>query len=115
IDQAPERVTADDLCLYGDELDAELLPDWYDDWVLLERERLRELRLHALEALALRLAALGRFAEAVEAGLAAVRSEPLRESAHRVLIRLHLAEGNRHRALCQYREYTRLMRLDLNL
>src|SRR5262245_13822298 len=29
----------------------ELLPDWYDDWVVLERERLRQLRLHALETL----------------------------------------------------------------
>lgn len=36
----------DDLCLAG-----ELLPDWYDDWVLIERERFRQLRLHALDAL----------------------------------------------------------------
>src|SRR5438105_5421777 len=27
-------------------LSGELLPDWYDDWVVFERERLRELRLH---------------------------------------------------------------------
>ena len=35
----------------------DVLPDWYDDWVLIERERFRQLRLHALEALAARLAA----------------------------------------------------------
>jgi DNA-binding SARP family transcriptional activator len=28
-------------------LSAELLPDWYDDWVLLEAEDWRQLRLHA--------------------------------------------------------------------
>ena len=54
----------------------ELLPDWYEDWVLLERERFRQLRLHALEALCVELTANGRFAEAAEAGLAAVEGEP---------------------------------------
>ena len=29
----------------------ELLPDWYDEWVLVERERFHELRLRALETL----------------------------------------------------------------
>jgi DNA-binding SARP family transcriptional activator len=113
--QGPTTLAADDLRLDRDDLHADLLPDWYDDWVLIERERLSQLRLHALEALAQRLAALGRHAEAVEAALAAMRDEPLRESAHRVLIGVHLAEGNRHRALCQYREYTRLMWSELQL
>jgi DNA-binding SARP family transcriptional activator len=72
----------------------ELLPGWYDDWVLFERERLRQLRMHALEALARRWTAAGRHAEAIEAALAAVRLEPLRESATRVLIMAHLAEHN---------------------
>jgi DNA-binding SARP family transcriptional activator len=72
----------------------ELLPGWYDDWVLLERERLRQLHMHALEALADRLAAAGRYGEAIQAAHAAVAAEPLRESAHRSVIRIHLAEGN---------------------
>jgi hypothetical protein len=33
-------------------LSGEPLPDWYDDWVLLEAEDWRQLRLHALEVLA---------------------------------------------------------------
>jgi DNA-binding SARP family transcriptional activator len=72
----------------------ELLPGWYEDWVLFERERLRQLRMHALEAVAMRLTAEHRHAEAIEAALAAVRLEPLRESATRVLIMAHLAEHN---------------------
>ena len=91
-------------------LGAELLPDWYDDWLLFERERYRQLGLHALEALAERLGRDGDVARGLEAALSAVRSEPLRESAHRVLIRLHLAEGNRGEALRQYEVCRRLLR-----
>jgi DNA-binding SARP family transcriptional activator len=93
----------------------ELLPDWYDDWVLLERERFRELRVRALEFLSVKLTAAGRFGEAVEAGLAAVQSDPLRESAHRSLIALHLAEGNQAEAVRRYRLYRRLLHEQLGL
>jgi DNA-binding SARP family transcriptional activator len=72
----------------------ELLPGWYEDWVLFERERLRQLHMHALEALSTRLTRTGRYAEAIEAALAAVRLEPLRESANRALIAAYLAEDN---------------------
>ena len=90
-----------------DEIDAlalagELLPGWYEDWVLVEREPLRDLRMRALESACEALTAVGRFADAAEAGLAAVACEPLRESAHRALIRLHLAEGNLAEAARQY-------------
>jgi DNA-binding SARP family transcriptional activator len=52
---------------------------------------------------------------AIEAGLAAVRADPLRESAHRVLIEAHLLEGNRCEALRQFRAYEALMRAQLGL
>src|SRR5829696_3804034 len=58
-------------------LSADLLLDWYDDWVLAEAEDWRQHRLHALEALAGRLAAAGRWGEATGAAGAAVRAEPL--------------------------------------
>jgi len=90
-------------------LTVDLLPDWYDDWVLVERERYNQLRLHAIEALCHHLTAAGHHAEAIDAGLAAVRAEPLRESAHQVLIRAHLAEGNRWEAVRQYERCRRLL------
>lgn len=93
----------------------ELLADWYDDWVLLERERLRQLRLHASEVLTQRLVTVGRYADAMEVALAALRSEPLRESAHRAVISVHLAEGNRSEALRQFRHYRELLRAQLGL
>jgi DNA-binding SARP family transcriptional activator len=88
---------------------AELLRDWYDDWVVLERERLRQLRANALEVLCDRLASAERFGDAIKVGLAAVRNEPLRESAHRAVIRIHLAQGNRADAFRHYAHYRRLV------
>jgi DNA-binding SARP family transcriptional activator len=96
-------------------LAGDLLPDWYDDWVVIERERFRQLRLHALETLCEDLAASGSYAAAVEAGLACVAAEPLRESAHRALIRVHLAESNVVEAVRQYRLYRALLRDGLGL
>ncbi|GAA1954781.1 hypothetical protein GCM10009776_15930 [Microbacterium deminutum] len=93
----------------------ELLPDWYDEWVQQARERFRQLRLHALETLCTRLARAGRYGEALLAGLAAVAIEPLRESAHRSVIDVHLAEHNQVEALRQYRVYEQLLRTQLAL
>lgn len=80
----------------------ELLPGWYDDWVIFERERLRQLRLHALEVSAQRIAARGDYARALQLVLEAAQTEPLRESAHRIVIAIHLAEGNVYEALRHY-------------
>jgi DNA-binding SARP family transcriptional activator len=96
-------------------LRGELLPGWYDDWVLLERERLRQLRMHALEALADKLAAAGRYGEAVQAAYAAVRTEPLRESAHRAVVRVHLAEGNIAEAVRAYTAFRDLLGSELGV
>jgi DNA-binding SARP family transcriptional activator len=87
----------------------DLLPDWYDDWVLFERERFRDLRLRALDVLCERLTHEGRFRDAAEVGHAALAAEPLRESAHRALVRIHLLEGNAVEALRQYRLCRRLL------
>jgi DNA-binding SARP family transcriptional activator len=93
----------------------DLLPDWYEDWVLAEQERYRELRLHALEALCEWLTNLEEFGPAIEAGLAAVAGEPLRESARRALIRAYLAEGNQAAAVLQYRRFHSLLDRELGL
>jgi DNA-binding SARP family transcriptional activator len=96
-------------------LSDDVLPDWYEDWIVLERERYRQLRLRALDALCERLTTADRLAEALEAGLAAVAGEPLRESAHRAVIRVHLAEGNIGEALRQYNLCRRLLREQLGV
>jgi DNA-binding SARP family transcriptional activator len=98
-----------------DLLAAELLPDWYDDWAVEERERLRELSLRALETHVDRLTFDGSFDQAAEAGLAALRSDPLRESANRALIRVFLAEGNSAEALRRYHRFSNLLERELGI
>ena len=93
----------------------DLLPDWYEDWVQFKREHLRQLRLHALEALCERLTRAGRYGMAVQSGLAAVACEPLRESSHRALMRAYAAEGNNGEALRQYHAYRKLLHQELHL
>jgi DNA-binding SARP family transcriptional activator len=96
-------------------LGGDLLPEWDEDWILFERERIRQLRIHALEALCRRLSAEGRHGEAIDAGQAAVAAEPLRESSHGALISAHLAEGNVCEARRQYRVCCELFSEDLQL
>lgn len=97
------------------DLSADLLPDWFDEWLPIQRDRWNQLRLHALEAVAEHFLALGRFSEALESALAAVWAEPLRESGHRVLIRIHAAEGNWSEAISQYNRYRQLLHRELRV
>jgi len=88
----------------------ELLPEIGDSWVTTEREHARQVFLHALEALAAYQIEQGRLPLAIMAALTAIGMDPLRESATRLLIQAHLAEGNRseaHRALISYSEILR--------
>ncbi|MER7735660.1 BTAD domain-containing putative transcriptional regulator [Streptomyces erythrochromogenes] len=91
----------------------DLLPDWDDDWVVLEREWLRRLRLHALDTLSDRLARQGLPALALEAALASIRIDPLREAPHRSVVSTHLAEGNLVEALRHYEAFRHLLRTEL--
>jgi DNA-binding SARP family transcriptional activator len=96
-------------------LSFDLLPGWHDEWVVPEAEEWRQLRLHALEALTDHLAARRRFGDATTAAMAAIKAEPLRESAHAALIRVHLAENNQSEALRQFDRYQDLLRTALGL
>jgi DNA-binding SARP family transcriptional activator len=96
-------------------LTAELLPDWYDDWVHIEREQYRQFRIHALEAISEKLLAGRRYADAIQFSLAAIAAEPLRDSAYRLLIRAHLSEGNRSEAIREFHDYRDVLRRELGV
>lgn len=98
-----------------DALDEDLLPTWDEDWLVIERERQRQLRMHALEALSQSLCRHGRYAEAITAALAAIRAEPLRESAQRTLIVAYLGEGNVSEAVRQLETYREMLIVELGI
>jgi DNA-binding SARP family transcriptional activator len=62
-----------------------------------------------------RLIGQGELSMAIDLGLRAVAIEPLRESAHRLVIRAHFAEGNRTEAVRQYEACARLLRDELGV
>jgi DNA-binding SARP family transcriptional activator len=96
-------------------LATDVLPHWYDDWLLLQQEQFRILRLHALETAAMRFAQRGRYLEGLDTALSAVAADPLRESAHRIVMRIHLMEGNYSEALRQFNTYAQVLRRDLGV
>lgn len=77
---------------------ADLLPDWYDDWLTIERERLRQLTLRVLDTRARRAIDDRRPGEAIQLALTAMAIDPLRAASYRLLMEAHLAEGNEHDA-----------------
>lgn len=99
----------------GVAFDLELLPDWYDDWVVAERERFRQIILRGFNGLVPRLVARGRPEEAIDIGLHAVRLEPLSETSHQSLIAAYLAAGDRASALRQFRQYAAILRDEFGL
>jgi DNA-binding SARP family transcriptional activator len=96
-------------------LTSTLLPDWSDDWLTFERERWNQTRVHHLERIAQQLLAQEHYFAALETALAAVALEPIRETAHRIIIETHLAEGNKATALQHYQRYRGLLQRELNV
>lgn len=93
----------------------DLLPGWEDDWLLLSREQLRLLRLHALERSAQRICGMGSYAQAIDVILPVVAEEPLRESSQSILITAHLKSGNLAEACRQYHRFADSLLLELGL
>ena len=94
---------------------SELLPGWYDDWVLAVRERLQHLRLGALDALAARRRRQRRTHEALQAARAAISIEPLHESAHRTIVETHLDNGDVMEAIKHFQRFQTMLDRELGL
>lgn len=88
----------------GDFLDGLYVPQApeFEEWQLLERERLRQLALQGLYYLSLYEARQGNYAVAINYTNRLLALDPWREEAHRQLMRLLAWSGQRSAALSQY-------------
>lgn len=88
---------------------SDLLPNWSEEWVAVERERLAERLLHGWEALSRHLLRLGRAREAEAAAAVAVACEPLRESSRRALVEAHIAGQRWDDAVWAFEDYAQIV------
>jgi SARP family transcriptional regulator, regulator of embCAB operon len=95
--------------------DSELLPGWYDDWVLFEQTRLQQDRLHAYHIIARESLLRRDYESALEAAEAALEVEPLYESAVGLLIEAERRRGNNAAALRAFNKYETKLKSDMGL
>ena len=89
---------------------AHLLPGWYEDWVILEQHKLRDVYLRTLIVHARRWLDVGEAEKAMEAAKTALELEPLHEICAGLLMRAELNTGNRAEALRVFANFrTRLL------
>jgi DNA-binding SARP family transcriptional activator len=101
--------------LMDDAILRRLLPGWYDEWLLHAQEQFKQLQLHVLEVVGEELLSREKPGPALWAAFDAINAEPLRESAHRLVIRIHIAEGNASEAIRHYRQYSSLLHDELGV
>lgn len=85
----------------------------FERWLHSERERLRSRLVHALTQLVSMDTAAERYADATDACTKLLQLDPLREEAHRALMRLLALQGRRAAAMQQYRALSRLLHDEL--
>jgi DNA-binding SARP family transcriptional activator len=97
------------------QLRSELLPGWDEEWLMIARERARQLRMRCLEDLSRFYLSAGNTPAAIEAAFASIEIEPLRESAHLALIEAHVADGNVAEAVHQAARLENLVNHELGV
>ena len=93
----------------------DLLEGCYDDWVVDERERLRERYVAALWNLGEALADRGDRVGALHLGHQVLRCDPFREDVYRFLMRIHNAAGDRAAAVRVYHECVTTLQRELGV
>lgn len=91
----------------------DLLPDCYDEWILPERERFKQLAINALERLMKQMEDNRDYSAAISFGRQLLRFDPLHEHAYLGLMRLYAAQGDRPGALRIYHACSTALRDEL--
>jgi DNA-binding SARP family transcriptional activator len=97
--------------LYNDDL----LPGYYQDWILFERERLQNMYLLMLDKLIVYLQFRGEYEVAQGYAATILRYDPARERTHRQLMHLYSLGGDRTSALRQFERCVQALKQELGV
>ena len=101
----------DAVSLYNDDL----LPGYYQDWILFERERLQNMYLLMLDKLIVYLQFRGEYEVAQGHAATILRYDPARERTHRQLMHLYSLAGDRTSALRQFERCAQSLKQELGV
>jgi DNA-binding SARP family transcriptional activator len=87
----------------------------YDDWCLIERERLQLLLLRVLKRLQCHHRLSGAFEQAISYGQRLLSIDSLQEDVHRELMRCYVAAGKRPAALRQFHRCREMLQQNLQI
>ncbi len=93
----------------------DLLPNCYDEWVMPERDRLRQAFLKTLDQLIELLEQERDYEGAINAAQRLLRHDPLHEATYRNLMRLYAVMGDRIAALRTYHTCTTVLERELGV
>lgn len=99
------------ILLYG----SDLMEGFYDDWVLIQREKFRSYYLTGLLRLMRFSEQHGDLEQGISYAQKILEAEPLREDVHRDLMRFYLADGQRGLAARQYKVCAELLESELGV
>ena len=111
LDAEKARGLKDAVTLYNDDL----LPGYYQDWILFERERLQNMYLLMLDKLIVYLQFRGEYEVAQGYGATILRYDPARERTHRQLMHLYSLAGDRTSALRQFDRCANALKQELGV
>ena len=86
-----------------------LVEDLYEDWTMVERERLSNAYVDMLDRLAANYMETGGFGESIRACYRALEKDRCHEDSHRLLMTCYARMGQRGRAMRQYRLCERVL------
>lgn len=110
------------LCADNDHLDeavnlytGDLLPSVYEDWIFVQRERLRDLFFSALGRLVQQCRHRRDFPQAIAYAQQILNHDPVREDVVRELMVLRYEQGDRAGAFQEYRQFERRLQEELGV
>lgn len=104
---------ADMLARALDAIGGELLPGYYEDWVVVARGALAARVENARSDLVTTLAALSQWERALPYAQRGAQNSPLEEAGHLALMRLYIALGRHGDAARQYAQMTQMLRAEV--